>query len=110
MHVRLDADFASRVRLPGDAVVFVTARAAGGPPMPVAVERHALRDLPLDLVLDDSDSLMPTATVSALDEVEITARISATGSADRSQGDIESQAVRLRLPADRPVELVIGAP
>ena len=52
VRVRLDPDFAARVRLPGDAVVFVSARAAGGPPMPVAVERHALRDLPLDIVLD----------------------------------------------------------
>src|SRR5690606_9056776 len=110
VRVRLDPDFAARVRLPGDAVVFVSARAAGGPPMPVAVERHALRDLPLDLVLDDGDSLMPTAKLSALDEVEITARISATGSANRSEGDIESPAVRVRLPATAAVELVLGAP
>ena len=110
VRVRMDPDFAARVRLPGDSVVFVSARAAGGPPMPVAVERHALQDLPLDLVLDDHDSLMPTARLSALDEVEITARISATGSADRSGADIESRAVRVRLPADAPVELVLGAP
>src|SRR5690606_31615334 len=110
VRVRLDPDFAARVRLPGDAVVFVSARAAGGPPMPVAVERHALRDLPLDLVLDDGDSLMPTAKLSALDEVEISARISATGSANRSEGDIESPSMRVRLPAGEPVELVLGAP
>ena len=110
VRVSLDTGFAARVRLPGDAVVFVTARAVGGPPMPVAVERHALHDLPLDLVLDDADSLMPSATISALDEVEITARISATGSADRSDSDIEARPVRVRLPADVPVELVIGAP
>src|SRR5690606_6661621 len=110
VRVRLDPDVAARVRLAPDAVVFVSARAAGGPPMPVAVERHALRALPLDLVLDDNDSLMPTARLSALEEVEITARISATGSANRSEGDIESSAVRVRLPADAPVELVLGTP
>src|SRR5690606_13167551 len=60
VRVSLDPDFAARVRLRGDATVFVIARAAGGPPMPVAVERHTLQDLPLDIVLDDSDSLMPT--------------------------------------------------
>ena len=61
----------------------VIARAPDGPPMPVAVERHALQDLPLDLVLDDGDSAMPTAKLSALQEVEVFARISASGSANR---------------------------
>ncbi|MGJ4728175.1 c-type cytochrome biogenesis protein CcmI/CycH, partial [Luteimonas sp. SDU101] len=108
VRVSLDPDFAARVRLRGDAAVFVIARAAGGPPMPVAVERHALQDLPLDIVLDDGDSPMPTAKLSALTDIELVARISATGSANRAEGDIESAAVRVKLPADAPVELVIG--
>lgn len=108
VRVSLDPDFAARARLDGNAVVFVIARAAGGPPMPVAVERHALRDLPLDLVLDDADSLMPTAKLSALQEIEVLARISASGSANRAEGDVESAPVRLRLPAAAPVELVLG--
>ena len=106
--VSLDPDFAARARLRGDAAVFVIARAPDGPPMPVAVERHALQDLPLDLVLDDGDSPMPTAKLSALQEVEVVARISASGSANRSEGDIESAPVRVKLPAEGPVELVLG--
>ena len=109
IRVSLDPDFAARVRLRGDAVVFVIARPAGGPPMPVAVERHTLQDLPLDIVLDDGDSLMPTAKLSSLTEIELVARISATGSATRGEGDIESAPARVKLPADAPVELVIGA-
>ena len=109
VRVSLDPDFAARVRLRGDATVFVIARAAGGPPMPVAVERHALQDLPLDIVLDDSDSLMPTAKLSSLPQIELVARISATGSANRAEGDIESAAATVKLPVDVPVELVIGA-
>src|SRR5690606_33277496 len=110
VRVSLDPDFAARVRLRGDAVVFVIARAAGGPPMPVAVERHALQDLPLDIVLDDDDSPMPTAKLSSLTQIELVARISATGSANRAEGDIESAAATVKLPVDVPVELVIGAP
>ncbi|MDH7452751.1 tetratricopeptide repeat protein [Luteimonas composti] len=109
VRVSLDPEFAARVRLRGDATVFVIARAAGGPPMPVAVERHALQSLPLEVVLDDGDSPMPTAKLSSLREVEVLARISATGSANRSEGDLESAPVRLALPADGPVDLVIGA-
>ncbi len=109
VRVRLDPDFAARVRLDGSAVVFVIARAAGGPPMPVAVQRHTLAELPLDIVLDDGDNLMPTATLSSLPEVELFARISSTGSANRAEGDIESPLARVRLPANAPVDLVLGA-
>lgn len=106
--VALDPGFASRVRLRGDASVFVIARVPDGPPMPVAVEKHALSDLPLTVVLDDADSLMPTQKLSALKEIELVARISASGDAMRRDGDVESAPVRTILPADQPVELVLG--
>lgn len=107
--VSLDPDFAARVRLRGDATVFVMARAADGPPMPVAAERHAIEDLPLDIVLDDDDSPMPTQKLSQLRDVVVSARLSASGTADRSANDIDSAQVRVTLPSDDTVELVIGA-
>ena len=107
--VALDPEFAARVRLRGDATVFVIARIPGGPPMPVAVERRSLQELPLQVVLDDADSPMPTQKLSALQEVEVFARLSASGQANRGEGDIESAPVRVALPADAPVELRIGA-
>ena len=90
--VALDPDFAARVRLRGDASVFVIARMPGGPPMPVAVEKHSLQDLPLEVTLDDADSPMPTQKLSALKEVELVARLSASGNAMRQEGDLESKA------------------
>jgi cytochrome c-type biogenesis protein CcmH len=106
--VALDPDFASRVRLRGETTVFVIARIPGGPPMPVAVEKHTLQDLPLTLTLDDGDSPMPTQKLSALKEVELIARLSASGDPMRQEGDLESKPVRVILPADAPVELVLG--
>lgn len=106
--VALDPDFAARVRLRGDATVFVIARLTDGSPMPVAVEKHSLQDLPLTLTLDDSDSLMPTQKLSALKEVELLARLSASGDPTRQEGDLESKPVRVTLPATAPVELVLG--
>ena len=106
--VALDPDFAARVRLRGDATVFVIARVPDGPPMPIAVEKHSLQDLPLTLALDDSDSLMPTQKLSALKEVELVARLSASGDATRQEGDLESKPVRVTLPATAPVELELG--
>lgn len=106
--VSLDPDFAARVRLRGDASVFVIARLPGGPPMPVAVEKHALSELPLTVTLDDADSPMPTQKLSALQEVEVLARLSASGNAMRGEGDIDSAAVRVAMPAKSAIELTIG--
>ena len=106
--VSLDPEFAARVRLRGDASVFVIARKPGGPPMPVAVEKRGVSELPFTATLDDGDSPMPTSTLSQLGEVELVARLSESGEGDRQDGDIESKSVRVKLPARAPVELVIG--
>ena len=108
--VSLDPAFAAKVRLDGNAQVFVIARQPAGPPMPVAVEKHSVSELPLTIVLDDGDSLMPTSKLSQLREVELVARLSETGEGNRQEGDIESKPVRIALPAKAPVELVIGSP
>ena len=106
--VALDPEFAARVRLRGETTVFVIARIPGGPPMPVAVEKHTLQDLPLTLTLDDGDSPMPTQKLSALKEVELVARLSVSGDPMRQEGDMESKPVRVALPAAAPIELVLG--
>jgi len=96
-------------RLGGKGTVFVMARAPDGPPMPVAAERHDVSALPLEIVLDDADSPMPTQVLSQLDEALVSARVSASGGVERSAGDVESAPVRVSLPTDAVVELVIGA-
>ncbi|NLA68149.1 MAG: tetratricopeptide repeat protein [Gammaproteobacteria bacterium] len=107
VRVRLAPGVAERIG--AQATVFVMARDPDGPPMPVAAERHPASALPLDIVLDDGDSPMPTRVLSQLDSVLVSARVSVAGSAERSAGDLESRAVRVALPATDAVELVIGA-
>jgi cytochrome c-type biogenesis protein CcmH len=41
-------------------------------------------------------------------EVELIARVSMSGNAMPQPGDLESQPVRVKLPAAKPVELTIG--
>ena len=108
VRVSLDPGLAARVRLRGDSSVFVIAREVGGTPMPVAAEKHAVSDLPLTVELNDADSPMPTRKLSQLREVELVARLSASGNAQRQEGDLESTPVRVTLPASKAVELVIG--
>lgn len=104
--VALDPSLANNARSDNNTVVFVIAREPGGH-MPVAVERHLASDLPLTVVLDDGDSPMPTRPLSQLHEVELTARLSNSGIGNKQTGDIESTPVRVALPAEKPIELVI---
>lgn len=108
--VALDPALAARVRLRPDATVFVIARQVGGPPMPVAAQKHAVSELPFTAALGDADSPMPTLKLSQLREVELVARLSESGEAMRQDGDLESKPVRVTLPATGPVTLVIGTP
>lgn len=107
--VRLDPALAAHLRLQPQASVFVIARQIGGPPMPVAVQKHPASALPLEVRLGDGDSPMPTLKLSQLHEVELVARLSASGQALRQDGDLESAPVRVTLPASKPVTLVIPA-
>lgn len=105
--VSLDPDLAARARPDPAAAVFVIARPVDGPPMPVAVQKHAVAGLPLTTTLDDADSPMPAMPLSALREVEVIARISRAGIATPATGDLESKPVRIRLPAADVVDMVI---
>jgi cytochrome c-type biogenesis protein CcmH len=107
--VSLDPELAARVRLHADASVFVIARIPGGPPMPVAAEKHSVSELPFTATLDDSDGPMPTQKLSGLQDVEVIARVSMSGNAMPQTDDLESLPVRVKLPATKPVELTIGA-
>jgi len=90
---------------PASTQVFVLARAVGGPPMPVAARKLPLASFPATVGLGDGDSPMPTAPLSAHREVEVLARISRSGSANRSEDDLQTAPVKVSLPHDGVVEL-----
>ncbi|WP_238382791.1 tetratricopeptide repeat protein [Cognatilysobacter segetis] len=92
LSVVVDIDPALRRTLPADAAVFVIAREPGGAPMPVAAKRITLADLPATLTLSDADSPMPTRRLSQLAKVEVLARVSRSGTANATPGDLESAA------------------
>jgi cytochrome c-type biogenesis protein CcmH len=73
--------------LPTDTV-FVFARNAQGPRMPLAVQRARVSDLPLNFKLDDSLAMSPGTKLSDASEVRIEARISRSGSATPGSGDL----------------------
>jgi cytochrome c-type biogenesis protein CcmH len=85
--VTLAPGLASKVS-PKDTL-FVFARAADGPPMPVAVLRRRAGDLPLAFALDDSTSMAQGRKLSAVRNVIVGARISKSGEALPQPGDLQ---------------------
>ena len=83
----LDPALQARVA-PTDSV-FIFARAAEGPRMPLAVIRKTVQDLPLTFTLDDSMAVMPSMNLSSVDRIVVGVRVSKTGNASPSPGDLE---------------------
>lgn len=77
--------FASRVT-PG-ATLFVFVRKPGQPGPPLAVKRLPAA-LPVTVELGPEDSMVPGLAISAGDSVEVSAKISADGSATPRSGDV----------------------
>nr|WP_298414851.1 c-type cytochrome biogenesis protein CcmI [uncultured Halomonas sp.] len=88
--------------------VFVVARDTAGELPPLALERATVADLPLEVTLDDSDAMAPSARLSQVDEVQLTVRISSSGQAMAQPGDLTGQAGPIKLD-DRngPIEITI---
>jgi cytochrome c-type biogenesis protein CcmH len=72
-----------------DDTVFVFARAASGPRMPLAIAKIRVRDLPYRFAFDDTSAMMPDMKLSAFPEIIVGARVSKSGSATPSPGDLE---------------------
>jgi cytochrome c-type biogenesis protein CcmH len=74
----------------GDAV-FIYAKAAAGPKMPLAAQRLTLAQLPATVTLDDSMAMMEGMNMSAFGSVVVSARVTKTGSAIAKAGDYIGQ-------------------
>jgi cytochrome c-type biogenesis protein CcmH len=71
--------------------VFIFARAAEGPRMPLAIVRRTVADLPVTFTLDDTMAMAPEMTLSKFPVVVVGARISRSGNAMPTPGDLTGQ-------------------
>ena len=77
-------------------VVFIFARAATGPRMPLAIAKAKVADLPYRFTLDDSMAMLPDMKISGFPQVVVGARISKSGSATPASGDLEGVGTPVR--------------
>lgn len=105
VRVRLAPELAARAA--GDATLFVFARAAEGPPMPLAIERLHAGALPAEIILDDSKGMVPGLALGQFPQVIVGARISASGDATPHSGDLQAFSAPVDPRGAGPVELVI---
>jgi cytochrome c-type biogenesis protein CcmH len=85
--IDLTLNSALKSQVNDEQIIFVFARPVGGR-MPLAAERIKVKDLPIRIVLDDTKAAMPTAKISSVETVEVTARISLSGQLMPQKGDL----------------------
>ncbi|WP_295624545.1 c-type cytochrome biogenesis protein CcmI [uncultured Nitrosomonas sp.] len=90
---------------PNDTL-FIYARASTGPKMPLAILRLKASDLPAVFTLTDDMAMMPTMKMSSFPEIIIEARISKSGQAVPSSGDLQGFSKPIKLGSND-VEIVI---
>jgi cytochrome c-type biogenesis protein CcmH len=94
-------------QLDPNATLFVFARAASGPPMPLAIQRLKAGQLPITVTLDDSMSMMPAMTLSKFPQVVVGARVSKSGNAMAQSGDLQVLSASIDVRRAEPVALSI---
>lgn len=92
--VSLDAALAGQAA--PDDTVFVFARAAQGPRMPLAIVQVKVRDLPYRFLLDDTMAMTQELKISGFPEIVVAARISKSGNATPTAGDLEGVSAAVR--------------
>ncbi|MDE2358925.1 MAG: c-type cytochrome biogenesis protein CcmI [Betaproteobacteria bacterium] len=86
--------------------LYIFARAVNGPRMPLAVLKEHAGSLPKSFTLDDSMAMSPSARLSTAGKVIVEARISKSGSATPSPGDLRGVSSPVE-PGTHGVDIVI---
>jgi cytochrome c-type biogenesis protein CcmH len=89
VQVRISLAPALAAKASPEDTVFIFARALQGSKAPLAIQRRQVKDLPLELTLDDSMAMSPALRLSTVSQVIVGARISKSGNAMPQPGDLQ---------------------
>ena len=104
--VSIDAKLAEKAG--SNDTVFVFARMAAGMPMPLAVAKLKVSDLPATVRLDESMAMMPEHSLADKEQVVIGARISKAGTPTPVSGDLQGLTDTINPKATKEVSVVIN--
>ena len=79
-----------------DDTVFIFARAAQGPRMPLAILKRKASELPITFTLDDSTAMADELKLSKFELVVVGARVSKSGNALPQSGDLVGQSAPVK--------------
>jgi len=85
--VLVDLSPAAKAAVDPADTVFVLARALSGPPMPLAVQKLTVAQLPQVITLSDAQAMAPGMNLSSHEQVTLVARISKSGQPMPQSGD-----------------------
>jgi len=105
--VKVKIDDSLKVKVNPQDHLFVFAKAAQGPPMPLAVSKHTVAQLPLEIALNDSMAMMPDLKLSGFDQIIISARISKSGEPIAQAGDLQGESDVINPSATKSVTITI---
>lgn len=91
-----------------DKVVFIYAIASNGPRMPLAAVKLKTSDLPITIVLDDSQAMTPQMRLSSVNKVNIYAVVSMQGSVGIKPGDFKAEVLKVDTMKKSPIAMEIS--
>ncbi len=94
IHVNVSIDPALKAKVAPGAVLFVSAREPGIPGPPLAAVRLTADELPTTVVLSDANSMVEGRNLSAVNDVEVIARIALSGAVMSASGDLTGSAIQ----------------
>jgi cytochrome c-type biogenesis protein CcmH len=104
----LKVSIGPKAKVTKDQVVFIYARAWKGSPMPLAISRIKVADLPATITLDETMAMSPAASLANATDVEVVARVSPEGSAQAKVGDWQAKQGPISMksiPEELPLEI-----
>jgi cytochrome c-type biogenesis protein CcmH len=90
------------------ATLFIVAKSVDSPGAPVAVYRGSVGSWPVKFTLDDSSSMLPGRNLSSAKHVTVEARISRSGQAQPSAGDLRGSTGVIDAAAHETLKIVIN--
>ena len=91
-----------------DHTIFLIVRAVDGPPMPLVAMRKQVRDLPLELVIDDAQVMVEDVSLADFSALHVEARISKSGGIRLQSGDLRGVASPVTLPVEGQIQILIN--